>query len=130
MSLEHLEKLADWLDSRFVVPGTSLRFGLDSVIGLIPGVGDTLMLAISSYIIGRARRHGVPKHVQARMIFNAGIDWLIGLIPFVGDVFDIGWKANRRNLALIRKHGVTQAVNKRHIAAGPPVEHRPDLLQP
>ena len=102
--LEKLERLADWMDSKFILPGTSIRFGFDSLIGLIPGLGDTATLAVSAFLIGKARSYNLPWHVSALMIWNAFIDWLIGLIPFLGDIFDIGWKANRKNVALLRKH--------------------------
>lgn len=109
-----LETLADWMDSRFVVPGTSIRFGLDSLIGLVPGVGDTLTLASSAYLIGKARSYDVPAHVIGRMIFNAFLDWFIGLIPFFGDIFDIGWKANRKNLKLLKAHARRAPAQKPH----------------
>lgn len=102
--IEKLEKLADWMDSRFSLPGTSIRFGLDSLLGLIPGVGDTVTLASTIYLIGRAQGYKLPWHVIARMAWNAFVDWLIGLIPLIGDIFDIGWKANKRNIQLIKDH--------------------------
>jgi hypothetical protein len=129
--LKSLERLADLMDSRFVIPGTSIRFGIDSLIGLIPGLGDTVSLAVSAYIIGHARKHNVPSHVRARMIFNAFFDWLIGLIPFIGDIFDVGWKANRRNIALLRRHATPGAsVNKRHVATGAAVDHGANFIKP
>lgn len=102
--LRHLEELADLMDSKFVLPGTSIRFGLDSLLGLIPGVGDTIGLITSVYIAGRAQAHDVPAHIKWVMLWNIFIDWLIGLIPLIGDIFDIGFKANRKNIELIRKH--------------------------
>ena len=103
-SIQDLEALADWMDSKFTIPGTQIRFGLDSLIGLAPGIGDTLGLAVSAYIYGRARQHDLPLHLRTAMLKNIGIDWVIGLIPFAGDIFDVGWKANRRNVALLKKH--------------------------
>lgn len=103
-SIQDLEVLADWMDSKFTIPGTQIRFGLDSLIGLAPGIGDTLGLAVSAYIYGRARQHDLPLHLRTAMLKNIGIDWVIGLIPFAGDIFDVGWKANRRNVALLKKH--------------------------
>lgn len=102
--LEEMEKLADWMDSRFRIPGTEIGFGLDSLFGLIPGVGDTATALSTAYLIGKARAFGLPRHVMARMIWNAFVDWLVGLIPLFGDIFDIAWKANRKNVALIREH--------------------------
>jgi hypothetical protein len=101
--LDRLEQLADLLDSRFVIPGTSFRFGLDAVIGLVPGVGDLLSMAISLYLVNRASRLGLTRFVQARMLANVAIDTAIGAIPFLGDIFDAGFKSNRRNIALARR---------------------------
>lgn len=102
--IQELELLADWMDSRFFIPGTNYRFGLDSLAGLIPGIGDTLGLLVSFYIVHKAMRHRLPHHLKAVMVWNIFIDWLIGIIPLAGDIFDIGWKANRRNVALLKKH--------------------------
>jgi len=104
IELEKLQSLADWMDSRFVVPGTSIRFGLDSLLGLIPGVGDSVTVISTGYLLHHAKIHDVPKHIRFKMIWNAFVDWLIGLVPLVGDVFDVGWKANQRNVALMRAH--------------------------
>lgn len=102
--LEQLHRLADTMDSLFRIPGTSIRVGLDSIVGLIPGIGDALALAPAGYIIANAAQMGVPRRTLMRMAANVGIDALIGSIPLVGDLFDIGWKGNRRNVALLRKH--------------------------
>ena len=102
--LEILDSLADWMDSKFKIPGTSIRFGLDSLIGFIPGIGDTIGLAISGYVINIAHKYHAPLSLKARMIWNIFIDWLVGLIPFLGDIFDIGFKANKKNVALLKEH--------------------------
>lgn len=102
--IERLEVLAHWLDSRFHVPGTNIRFGLDSILGLAPFVGDTAMTLPAIYLIARSRQLGAPKTLIARMIMNAGIDFVIGAIPIVGDLFDLGFKANRRNIELLQRH--------------------------
>lgn len=102
--IQKLDKMAEWMDSRFKIPGTSIRFGLDSLIGLIPGIGDTVTLATTGYLISRAHSYKLPWHVKTTMIWNLFIDWLIGLIPLLGDVFDVGWKANQKNVALIKKY--------------------------
>lgn len=101
--LRHLETLADWLDTRFRIPGTSIRFGLDGLVGLIPGLGDLAMLAPAFYLIGRAAGLGAPLHVLARMLINTTLDLVIGAIPIVGDIFDVVFKANRRNTALLTR---------------------------
>lgn len=103
-----LKMLAGLMDDAFTIPGTSLRFGLDSVIGLIPGIGDTLGLAISGYIYSHAKKAGVPWHTRLKMLWNIVVDWLIGIIPFIGDIFDVGWKANSKNIKIIIAHHEAQ----------------------
>lgn len=102
--IEILDNIADWMDSKFKIPGTQIRFGVDSILGLIPGLGDTIGLAISSYVIKVAHQYEAPLLLKLRMAWNIFIDWLIGLIPFIGDIFDVGFKANKKNVALLRKH--------------------------
>ena len=97
-----LDDLAHYLDGVFRLPGTSWRFGLDAVIGLIPNVGDTLTFLPSIYILFAGVRYGVPKITLLRMAFNLGLDYLVGMVPFIGDAFDFVWKANQQNLELIR----------------------------
>ncbi len=97
-----LDELSYYLDGLFKVPGTGWRFGLDSVIGLIPNVGDTLTVLPSFYILVAGVRYGVPKITLLRMAFNIGLDYVVGMIPFVGDAFDFVWKANQQNMDLIR----------------------------
>jgi uncharacterized protein DUF4112 len=99
-----LERLGQVLDSAFAIPGTPFRIGLDGILGFIPGVGDTMGAALSTYIIFKAARLGVPKRVLLRMAGNVALDTVVGVIPMVGDIFDIAWKANVRNLALLRTH--------------------------
>lgn len=101
--LARLETLADWLDTRFRIPGTSIRFGLDGLIGLVPGLGDLAMLAPAFYLIARAASLGAPLHVLARMLINTALDLVIGAIPVLGDIFDVAFKANRRNTALLAR---------------------------
>jgi len=98
-----IEELAQLMDSQFKLPGIPLRLGLDTIIGLIPGIGDTIGLAIAGYIILQSRRLGINGSLVIQMIFNIFIDWLIGLIPLVGDIFDWGWKGNNKNAALLRE---------------------------
>jgi hypothetical protein len=101
---ENLDLLTHLLDDWFRLPGTSIRFGLDGIIGLIPGLGDVLAGLASCIIIVAAWFRGVPYVGLIRMVVNLGIDVIIGAIPFIGDVFDIAWKANRRNYALLVRH--------------------------
>ena len=98
-----LDDLAHYLDGLFRVPGTTWRFGLDGLIGLVPNVGDTITSFASFYILLAGVRYGVPKITLLRMAFNIGVDYLVGTIPFVGDAFDFIWKSNKKNMALIRE---------------------------
>jgi len=99
---EGLDNLSHYLDGLFRVPGTTWRFGLDSLIGLIPNFGDTITSFASFYILFAGVRYGVPKITLLRMAFNIGLDYLVGMIPFIGDAFDFVWKANKQNMDLIR----------------------------
>jgi NAD/NADP transhydrogenase beta subunit len=101
---ETLERLEILLDEAFRIPGTGIRFGIDGIIGLVPGLGDVLAGLLSLIIPLAAWIRGVPYVTLARMALNIGIGVLIGSIPFFGDVFDIAWKSNRRNYQLLRRH--------------------------
>lgn len=92
------------LDEAFRIPGTQIRFGLDGIIGLVPGLGDVLAGLLSLVIPVAAWMRGLPYVTLARMAVNLGIGVLVGSIPILGDAFDIGWKANRRNYQLLRRH--------------------------
>jgi hypothetical protein len=99
------ETLTRWLDDLVRIPGTNVGLGLDGLLGfLVPGAGDAVTGIGSLSLLLLALRRGVPSVVITRMVVNIGIDALIGTIPVVGDVFDFGYKANRRNLELIRRH--------------------------
>ena len=100
---EGLDTLAKYLDDLFKIPVVGWRFGIDAILGLVPNVGDTLTSLASFYILFAGVRYGVPKITLLRMAFNIGLDYLVGMIPFVGDAFDFFWKANRRNMDLIRE---------------------------
>lgn len=102
--LEALGRVAQLLDSAFVVPGTSYRIGLDPILGLVPGLGDLVSPLCAIGILWQARDLAIPRVVQLRMIFNVAIDALGGVVPVVGDFFDIAWKANHRNMALLVRH--------------------------
>jgi len=101
--LEALRRWATLLDAAFGVPGTRIRFGIDALIGLVPGAGDAVAGIFSAAIVLQAARMGVPRVVQLRMVSNALLDLLVGAIPFLGDIFDVGWKANLRNVKLLDK---------------------------
>jgi hypothetical protein len=104
IGLHRVARLAYWLDDRFRLPGTRRRIGLDGLLGLIPGIGDTATALLASYIVLEAARLGVPKNMIARMLANVGIDYVLGLVPLVGDLADFAWKANRRNARMLRDH--------------------------
>ncbi len=101
---ENLDMLAHLLDEWFRIPGTNIRFGLDGIIGLAPGIGDILGGLASSILVVAAWVRGVPYITLVRMVVNIGIEVLFGMIPLLGDAFDIAWKANRRNYALLTRH--------------------------
>lgn len=113
-----LELLARWMDSVFEIPGLGIRFGLDALVGLIPGLGDLLTTLASLYILGAARRYGVPRITMVRMAANIAIDYVFGSFPVVGDVFDIYWKANLRNVALLRRHLLATPSEERRARSG------------
>ncbi len=100
--LARLERLADSLDRAFRVPVLGLRVGWDGLLGLVPGIGDALTFAPAAFIVVEAHRLGARKRVLARMSLNTVVDTVIGGIPLLGDLFDIGFKSNRRNVALLR----------------------------
>ena len=98
---EHLDLLSHLLDDFLRIPGTPIRFGLDGIVGFIPGIGDILGGLASSIIIIAAWVRGVPKITLTRMVINVAIETAAGAVPVLGNLFDIGWKANRRNYALL-----------------------------
>jgi hypothetical protein len=99
-----LDRLAWWLDSSIAVPGTRFRIGLDALIGLVPGIGDLVGTALSAYIVAAAARRGLPGSVLLRMALNVGVEAIVGIVPIAGDLFDAAWKANQRNVALLRQY--------------------------
>jgi hypothetical protein len=98
-----LDALATLLDTAFILPGTNVRFGFDALIGLVPGIGDAITTAISLYIVHEARQLGAPAHLILRMLANVVVDGFVGAVPLVGDAFDVLWRANRRNVRLLRE---------------------------
>ena len=102
--IARLDALANLLDTAFIIPGTNVRFGFDAMIGLVPGIGDAITTLISLYIVREARELGAPRHLVVRMLANVALDSVVGAVPLVGDAFDVMWRANRRNMALLRRH--------------------------
>jgi len=103
-SLKNLDRLAKLMDSQFTIPGTKIKFGMDSLIGLIPGFGDVAGFVVSGYMIAVMVNNGASGFVLARISLNILIDALIGSIPILGDIFDIAFKANQRNMKLMHEH--------------------------
>ena len=103
-AVARLDGLAIIMDSAFTIPGTQIVMGLDAILGLVPVIGDAIAGMISGYIILEAKKLGAPRLLVARMAGNAAIDTLVGSIPILGDVFDVAFKANRKNVALLKRH--------------------------
>jgi hypothetical protein len=104
--LDALRRWARIFDSAFRIPGTQITFGIDPILGLVPGLGDLASPILSLFFMWHGVRLGVPRVVLARMAFNVLIDAGVGAIPVVGDLFDFGWKANAWNLALLERHAM------------------------
>lgn len=111
--LAALSSLAHLLDRAFRVPGTSWRFGLDSIIGLVPGAGDVLGSLAGTYSLWTARQLGAPASIQMRMLLNLAIDAVVGAVPLAGDLFDFAFKAHSRNLALLERWLATPHTTRR-----------------
>src|SRR6267143_2831505 len=110
---ESLERLSWLMDDFIRVPGLGWRFGLDAIVGLIPGFGDTATSLVSFYILASAVRYRVPKVTLLRMGLNIGIDYLVGSLPLVGDIFDAWWKSNQMNVELLSKRATVSASTAR-----------------
>ena len=101
--IARIDRLATLLDTALVIPGIRMRFGLDALIGLFPVFGDIITTALSLFIVHEAYHLGAPGHVIARMLGNVALDGVFGAVPLVGDAFDVLWRANRRNMRLLRE---------------------------
>jgi hypothetical protein len=101
--LGHLRRFAHWMDDGIRVPGIPLRFGLDPIIGLVPGLGDAVGAALATWVLVEAARLGASRATLGRIVYNIAVDALGGAIPLVGDVFDVAWKSNIRNVALVER---------------------------
>ena len=102
--IARIDALATLMDTAFIIPGTNIRFGIDALIGLVPGIGDAVTTAVSLWIVYEAHQLGAHKHVVARMLGNVALDGVVGAVPLVGDAFDVAWRANRRNIRILREH--------------------------
>jgi hypothetical protein len=103
-ALDRVRAIARVLDTAIGIPGTKMRFGLDPILGLIPGLGDVAGAALSGYIVLTGIRLGAPRSVVVRMIGNVALDTLLGSVPVLGDLFDASWKSNQKNVALLERH--------------------------
>jgi hypothetical protein len=109
LSDEHLNQLATLLDDVFEIPGTGIRFGLDAILGLVPGIGDLLTGIASLLLLYAAWQRQLPRVTMWRMLANIAIDTVLGAIPFAGDVFDVAWKSNRKNYKLPARSSAAEA---------------------
>jgi hypothetical protein len=102
---KHLERISFLLERAIKIPGTDIRIGLDPILGFFfPVVGDWVGGLVGVYVVLASIRHGLPKSVITRMVFNVGVDFLIGSVPFVGDAFDFAWRSNTKNVRLLNKY--------------------------
>jgi hypothetical protein len=108
-----LDETSRYLDGLFRIPALGWRFGLDALVGLIPGVGDVATTALSFYILAAGVRYRVPKITLLRMALNVAVDYLLGAVPVVGDLFDAFWKSNQKNVELIRRRAAVSAEEAR-----------------
>ena len=102
------QKLANLLDTAIKLPFIPIRIGLDSIVGLIPGAGDALMLLISLRIVWLGKSLGMPEALVAQMVKNSAIDFGLGFVPFIGDLIDVFYKANQKNVRLMERWGISQ----------------------
>lgn len=102
--LQRIRFLARLMDDSFLIPGTNQRFGIDGFLGLVPVVGDIATGLVAAYIVREAAQLGLPRRIVLRMIWNVGVDVLGGAVPLAGDVFDVLWKANRKNVSLLETY--------------------------
>lgn len=103
-TLNRIRKLSRLMDTSIGIPGTRFRFGLDPILGLVPGAGDLVSTAFSAYIIYLATRVGISNQDLRQMVFNVGLEAVVGTVPLLGDLFDAFYKSNIRNLAILEKH--------------------------
>lgn len=119
-SITRVRSIARLLDSALRIPGTNIRFGLDPVIGLVPGLGDAAGAVLAAYVVLLAARLGAPAAVVLRMLVNVAVDAVAGAVPVLGDLFDVGWKANTRNIDLLDRYvdapGTVHAASRAMIA--------------
>ncbi|MEM6297123.1 MAG: DUF4112 domain-containing protein [Bacteroidota bacterium] len=102
--LASVKRIAKLMDEAIRIPGTNIRFGLDALLGLIPGAGDSASVVVSGTLVLAMIRHGVSGAVLTQMLGNILLDYVVGLVPVLGDIIDVGFKANTKNVKLLEKH--------------------------
>ena len=110
--ISKLRRISRVLDNAITIPGTKISFGLDPILGLLPGGGDTITGGLSAYIVVEAARMGLPREVLGKMVGNILLDSFAGTVPILGDLFDVGWKSNVKNIELLEKHLEISGTNK------------------
>ncbi len=108
---QSLEQLSRWMDNQFRIPGLGWRFGLNAIIDLVPGIGDTATSLVAFYVMASAVRYRVPKITLLRMGLNIAIYFIVGLVPWLGDAFGAWWKPNIRNINLLRRRATVSAAD-------------------
>ena len=103
-ALARIDMLSKLFDTAFTLPGSNVRFGVEALMRLVPGIGDAAASALSCYLLYEAHRLEVPQQVFARLVANVAIEGIVGAVPVLGDLFDVGFRANRRNVALLKEH--------------------------
>jgi Domain of unknown function (DUF4112) len=103
-ALKRIDAFSMLFDTAFILPGTNVRFGIEAILRLIPGIGDIAASSLSAYLLYEAHRLQVPPHIFARLVANVAIEGVVGAVPLVGDLFDVGFRANRRNLKILTEH--------------------------
>jgi hypothetical protein len=103
-ALARLDALSRLFDVAFAIPGTNVRFGVEAILRLVPGFGDVAASALSCYLLYEAHRLGVPPRIFVRMLANVAIEGIVGAVPYLGDAFDVAFRANRRNVYLLRDY--------------------------
>src|ERR1051326_6305261 len=101
-ALLRLDALSRVFDIAFIIPGTNVRFGIEAILRLVPGIGDIAASGLSCWLLYKAHRLGVPPRIFARMLVNIAIEGIVGAVPIAGDAFDVAFRANRRNVRLLR----------------------------
>lgn len=103
-ALARIDMLSKLFDTAFTLPGSNVRFGVEALMRLVPGIGDAAASALSCYLLYEAHRLEVPHQVFARLVANVAIEGIVGAVPVLGDLFDVGFRANRRNVAILKEH--------------------------